>query len=143
MSKDKMQIIDNLVLSKDLCVLATSDGIEPLASLMNYVVDHASMKFYFLSRKDSQKNKNIKSHPHVSILIDRRDEGLALTIQGVYSPIKTKQTSKAITKLILTKLPRLKQFAEHPDTELIRIQGKSAILMEGISDKFETKFNNS
>jgi len=143
MSKDKMQIIDNLVLSKDLCVLATTDGIEPLTSLMTYVVDHATMKFYFLSPKDSQKNKNIKKHPHVSILIDRRDEGQALTIQGVYSPIKTKQTEKAITKLFLAKHPQLKDFAESEDTELIRIMGKKAILAENIHKIFEAKLKNS
>lgn len=143
MSDKKMQIINDLVLSKDLCVLATSNGIEPLTSLMTYFVDHATMKFYFLSRKSSQKNKNIKKHPHVSLLIDRRDEGLALTIQGVYSPIRKKQTADAITKLFLVKHPQLKEFADHPDTELIRILGKHAQLMQGIEDKFETKLKNS
>ncbi len=143
MSKDKMQIIENLIQSKTLCVLATTDGIEPHATLMNYVVDPAVMKFYFLSRKDSQKNKNIKKHPHVSILIDRRDENQALSIQGVYAPIKTEQTAKAITKLYLMKNPHLKKFAEHPDTELIRIEAKSGSLALGLEELFSTKFTNN
>lgn len=138
-----MQIIDNLVQGKNLCVLATTDGIEPHASLMNYVVDHAVMKFYFLSRKDSLKNKHIKKHPHVSILIDRRDEYQALTIQGVYAPIKTQQTVKAITKLFLMQLPHMKKFADHPDTELIRIEAKSGSLAQGLDEIFTTKFTNS
>jgi len=142
MSKDKMQIINDLIVGKDLCVLATSDGIEPLASLMTYFADHAVMKFYFLSRSDSQKNKNLKKNPHVSMLIDRRDEELALTIQGVYSPIKKKQTVEAITKLFLMKHPQLQEFANHPKTELIRIKGQSAQLMQGIDGKFTTKFKN-
>lgn len=143
MSKDKLQIIDDLIQSKSTCVLATTDGIEPHTSLMNYVVDPATMKFYFLSPKSSRKNKNIKSHAHVSLLIDRRDEGLALTIQGVYSPIKTKQTVKAITKLYVRKNPNLKSFAENPDTELIRVEAKTGSLACGVEDIFTTKFTNS
>lgn len=143
MSKNKMQIIDDMVKDEEFCVLATSDGIEPLASLMTYFADHAAMKFYFLSRKNSRKNKNIKKHPHVSILIDRRDQSLALTVQGVYSPIKKKQTTQAITKLFLMKHPELQGFADNPDTELIRVNGKSAQLLHGIEGKFETKFKNS
>lgn len=142
MTKDKMQIIDSLIQGKSLCVLATTDGIEPHTSLMNYVVDTAVMKFYFLSRKDSRKNKNLKKHPHVSILIDRRDEGLALSIDGVYSPIKTEQTAEAITKLYLLKNPHLQSFAEHPDTELIRIEAKQGELAMGVTDIFTTKFTN-
>lgn len=140
MSKDKMQIIDDLILSKDICVLATSDGIEPHASLMHFLVDHAAMKFYFLSRKDSRKNKNIKKCPHVSLLIDRRDEAMALTIQGVYSPIRKTQTIDAIIKLFLKKHPHMKTFADHPDTELIRIQARSAQLLQGIEEEFVTNF---
>lgn len=143
MSKDKLQIIEDLIQSKTTCVLATTDGIEPHTSLMNYVVDPATMKFYFLSPKGSKKSKNLKSHAHVSILIDRRDEGLALTIQGVYSPIKTKQTVKAITKLYLMKNPSLKKFAADPETELIRIEAKTGALASGVEDIFTTKFTNS
>lgn len=143
MSQEKMQIIDDLVTGEELCVLATSDGIEPYTSLMTYFVDHASMKFYFLSRKNSRKNKNIKAHPHASILIDRREENVSLTIQGVYAPIKKKQTAEAITKLFLLKHPYLAEFAAHPDTELLRVVGREALLINGVEGKFQTKLKNS
>jgi len=143
MSKDKMQTIDDLILGKDICVLATSDGIEPHTSLMHFLVDHATMKFYFLSRKKSRKSKNLKKCPHVSLLIDRRDESQALTIQGVYSPIKKTQTINAIVKLFLKKHPHMKNFAKHPDTELIRIQARSAQLLQGLEEEFVTNFKNS
>lgn len=143
MSKDKMQIIDDLIQAKDSCVLATSDGVEPHTALMTYFADHATMKFYFLSRKTSQKNKNLKKSPHVSILIDRRDEGLALSIQGVNSPIKKQQTIDAIKKLYLMKHPHMREFAEHPNTELIRILAKKASLAQGYENEFNTKLTNS
>ena len=138
-----MQIIDDLILSKRMCVLATSDGIEPHACLMNYLVDHATMKFYFLSHSKSRKNKNIKKCPHVSLLIDRRDEGIALTIQGVYSPLQKKQTIKAILKHFLKKNPHMKEFSEKAGVELIRIQARKGQLLMGLEDEFVTDFKDS
>lgn len=138
-----MQIIDSLIQSKSTCVLATTDGIEPHTSLMTFFADHAAMKFYFLSQKDSKKTKNLKKHPHVSLLIDRRDENLALTIQGVYSPVKKQQTVDAIIKLYLMKNPHMKDFVDRDDTELIRILGKTAELVQGTDEVFYTKLKNS
>lgn len=143
MSQEHLRIIDDLVTNEKLCVLATTDGIEPLCSLMTLFVDHATMKFYFLSKKDTQKNKNIKSHPHVSIMIERREKNWALTIQGVYSPIQTDQTEDAIKRLFLLKHPELEEFAGHPDTELIRVKGTFARLATSPDDIFETKLINS
>lgn len=142
MSQEKMQIIDDLVTNEMFCVLATTDGVEPLCSLMTMFADHASMKFYFLSRKDSQKSKNIKKYPNVSILIEQREKHIALTVQGVFSPIQREQTVEAITKIFLMKHPELKEFAESPDTELLRVNGRKAMLVSGIDEKFETKIKN-
>lgn len=143
MTQDKLQLINQLIQSKGLCVLATSDGLKPHTSLMNYFVDHAAMKFYFLSSRDSRKNKNLGKCPHVSLLIDRRNENVALTIEGVYSPIRKEQTVEAITNLFVLRHPHLKAFAEHPDTVLIRIEAREGQLMMGIDDQFVTKFKNS
>lgn len=143
MSKDKLHIIDDLVLNTDTCVIATTDGIAPHASLRTYFADHAAMKFYFLSRNNTRTDKNIKKSPHVSMLIDKREDSLSLAIEGVYSPIKNEQTIDAIVKLYLMKHPYMKDFATHPDTELIRILGKKAVLIQGLDDRFETNFKNS
>ncbi|NDV20259.1 pyridoxamine 5'-phosphate oxidase family protein [Pseudodesulfovibrio sp. JC047] len=137
-----MELIEEIVKAKDLCVLSTSDGNIPHTSLMHYFADHAVMKFYFLSSRNSKKSKNLKKNPHVSLLIDRRDEDIALSIEGVYSPIQKQQTVDAIIKLFLLKNPHMQGFAEHPDTELIRIEGKSAELVRGFTDVFFTKFKN-
>ena len=151
MSKEKLQRIDDLILSKEICVLATADANHPHTSLMAYIVDHATMKFYFLSRKGSAKNRNLQRNPHASILIDTREEHLphdrenamALTVTGVYTPIKRKGTADAIMKLFVTKYPHIKAFAEHPDTELLRIEAREGLLLCGIEDAFTTKFTNS
>lgn len=143
MSKKKMQLIDDLVTNESMCALATSDGNAPHTSLMTFFADHAVMKFYFLSRTTSKKSKNIKKNPHVSLLIDRRDQKVALSITGLCSPIKKKQTIEAITKLYLMKHPEMQDFADHPDTELIRVLGTSAELVQGNTDIFNTKLKNT
>lgn len=143
MSKEKMQIIDDLVTKENLCVLATVDDNAPHTSLMIFFADHAVMKFYFLTKSTSKKNKNLKKNPHVSIHIDRREERMSLAINGYCSPIKKQQTIEAIKKLYLMKHPEMRAFASDPDTELIRIVGTSAELSYGYDDIFTTKLKNS
>lgn len=143
MSKETMQIIDDLVLNNDLCVLATTDGIQPHTSLMTYVVDHASMKFYFLTPKDSRKTKNIKSHPHVSLFIGLHDPTKIVSIHGVYAPIKNRQTANAILKMFFHKHPELVDFYNEGEVELIRIVGRDAQLATGVDQTVSMKFNFS
>ncbi|MDD3313144.1 pyridoxamine 5'-phosphate oxidase family protein [Pseudodesulfovibrio sp.] len=143
MSTEKLQLIDDLVLGNDICVLATSDGFKPHASLMHYFVDHAAMKFYFLSLEGSRKSRNLIKCPHVSMVIDRRSEGKAVTIEGVHSPVQRRQTVEAITHLFVLRHPQLKEFAERPDTRLIRIEARGAQLVDIAGESFFTKFQNS
>ncbi|WP_419785502.1 pyridoxamine 5'-phosphate oxidase family protein [Pseudodesulfovibrio sp.] len=143
MTNEQLHRIDSMILSKDICVLATSDGFKPHATLMYYFLDHAAMKFYFISLEGSQKIRNLAKCPHVSMVIDQREEGLALTIEGVYSPIRRKQTAEAIIKLFVLRHPQFKDFAENPDTRLIRIEARTAQLVDIKGEKFTTKFKNS
>ena len=138
-----MQILDNLIQSSYLCVLATSDGFKPHASLMHYFLDHAAMKFYFLSPAGSRKNRNLTQCAHVSMVIDQRDQGISATIEGVYSPITKAQTAEAITNLFILRHPQLKEFALRPDTVLIRIEARSGMLTTVDGETFTTKFRNS
>jgi general stress protein 26 len=143
MSKEKLHLIDDLITREETCVLATSDGIRPHCSLMYFFADHAAMKFYFFAHDASRTCRNIREHPHVSLLIDRREEDLALTIQGVRSPIRKRQTTEAITRLFLMKFPQMADLAAHPDATLIRINGVEACLAEGLDDVFTVKLKNS
>ncbi|EGB16193.1 pyridoxamine 5'-phosphate oxidase-related FMN-binding protein [Pseudodesulfovibrio mercurii] len=143
MSKEKMHLIDDLITGEETCVLATTDGVRLHCSLMRFFADHAAMKFYFLSPASSQKNRNMREHPHVCLMIDRRDQDLALSIQGVYSPIRKRQTAEAITRLFLMKFPQMAELAANPDVELIRVDGRSATLSGGPEDNFTTKLKNS
>jgi general stress protein 26 len=143
MSKEKLRLIDDLITHEEICVLATSDGIRPHCSLMYFFADHAAMKFYFFASSSSLTCRNIREHPHVSLLIDRRDEGVALNIQGVHSPVKKRQTAEAITRLFLMKFPEMADLAARPDAMLMRVKGFEASLATGAEDIFSTKLKNS
>jgi len=143
MSKEKIRLIDDLITREETCVLATSDGIRPHCSLMYFFADHAAMKFYFFTPGSSTTCRNIREHPHVSLLIDRREKGVTLSIQGVHSPIKKRQTAEAITRLFLMKFPQMADMAASPDAMLIRIKGGEARLATGLDDLFSTKLKNS
>jgi uncharacterized protein YhbP (UPF0306 family) len=143
MSKENLRLIDDLICTEEFCVLCTADGSQPHSSLMHFFADHAAMKFYFLSRRTTKKNRNIHANPHVSILIDRRKKGVALSIEGVYSPIRRGQTSEAIVRLYLLKHPELAELAADPDTELIRVEGRSATLSVGVDEDFHVKLKKS
>lgn len=143
MSKEKIRLIDDLITREEVCVLATSDGIRPHCSLLYFFADHAAMKFYVYALGSSRTCRNIREHPHVSMLIDRREEELALSVQGVHSPIRTRQTTEAITRLFLMKFPQMAELAAHPDATLIRIKGVEARLATGLEDVFTTKLKNS
>ena len=143
MSKEKMQIIQDMITHEALCVLATSDGTQPHCSLMHFFADHAAMKFYFMTRSSTQKSRNLKKCPYASILIYAPDKGCALTIDGIASPIGKRQTVDAITRLYLMKHPTMQALADDSDVELIRILGRSATLAQGITDIFQTKLTNS
>ncbi|OIQ50728.1 Pyridoxamine 5'-phosphate oxidase [Pseudodesulfovibrio hydrargyri] len=143
MSKEKLRLIDDLITREETCALATSDGIRPHCALMYFFADHAAMKFYFFTPGSSQTCRNIREHPHVSLLIDRREEGVALSIQGVHSPIKKRQTTEAITRLFLMKFPQMAGLADQSDAMLIRVNGVEACLATGMDDLFTTKLKNS
>jgi general stress protein 26 len=143
MSKEKMRLIDDLITREETCVLATSDGIRPNCALMYFFADHAAMKFYLFTLASSRTARNLREHPHVSLLIDRREENLSLDIQGVLSPIKKRQTTAAITRLFLMKFPQMADMAASPDAMLIRINGGEAHLATGLDDVFSTKLQNS
>ncbi|MGB9439249.1 MAG: pyridoxamine 5'-phosphate oxidase family protein [Desulfobacterales bacterium] len=79
--------IKALILRKDSCVLATTDGETPHCSLMAYVPDDSGERLFLITSSASRKYQNIRRHPRVSLLIDTRGEQQrelthALTVTG-------------------------------------------------------------
>ena len=71
---NKLEKINDLLLRKNSCVLATTDGETPHCSLMAYVTGESGKKLYLVTSRASRKYQNILCHPRVSLLIDTRGE---------------------------------------------------------------------
>ncbi len=136
-----------LAREKDICVLATVSGSEPHCSLMAYVTDDDCREIYMVTYKQTQKYRNMKQNPSVSLLIDTRDEDTgpgrlkarALTVHGVFQEIRDTAKRDAIRAKLIEKQRHLKEFANHPDAEVFSVKIESLLLLNGLTDAhFET-----
>ncbi len=77
---DKMKL---LLRRKSSCVLATTDGDRPHCSLMAYITSEKADRLFLVTPRDTRKYRNIKQHPHVSLLIDTRGEQTRINTQAL------------------------------------------------------------
>ena len=140
---DKMK---ELLEAKDICVLATVSDNRPHCSLMVYATDEQCREIYMVTHRQTKKFRNLTENPVVSLLIDTREEDLgprrsnakALTVNGVFRVMNEPRERELILARLVQRHPHLKNFAEDPDAELIRIKIESFLLLEGLtSSHFE------
>lgn len=133
-----------LVCSNNFCVLATALDNKPHCSLMAYVADEDCREIYMVTRKYSQKYRNLKANRSVSLLIDTRGEGTrdstqALTISGTFAPIADRIGRQTAAARLVDAHPHLKTLLSEPDAEIVRIKVESLLLLDGIDEAhFET-----
>jgi nitroimidazol reductase NimA-like FMN-containing flavoprotein (pyridoxamine 5'-phosphate oxidase superfamily) len=136
-----------LLQAKDICVLATVSGDKPHCSLMAYVADDTCHEIYMVTHKNTKKYRNLIKNPHISLLIDSRDEDTgprrfkakALTVSGVCEQIENQVNKDFARAQLLKRHPHLKEFALAPDAEVLRIRVTSFLLLDGLTNSyFET-----
>jgi nitroimidazol reductase NimA-like FMN-containing flavoprotein (pyridoxamine 5'-phosphate oxidase superfamily) len=138
---EKMQ---RLAKENDICVLATAAGGKPHCSLMSYVTDDDCREIYMTTHKDTRKYKNLMENPAVSLLIDTREkhsgrhraEAKAMTVSGMCSIIEEEDKSAMVRAKLLARHPHLKEFLDHPDSELLCVRITSFLLLNGLSDSY-------
>lgn len=128
-----------LARKKNICVLATVADGKPYCSLMAYVTDENCKEIYMVTHKNTNKYENLLVNPSVSLLIDTRDipplsEAKALTIEGTYSAIESKEKREKIRDKLLAVHPHLADFINHPEAEVLRIKIRSFLLLKGLQD---------
>ncbi len=128
-----------LVREKNICVLATDTDGKPYCSLMAYVPDEACSEIYMVTHRVTQKYKNLMQNPAVSLMIDSRESAKrksiqALTVEGFYYKIENKAKRAEVKEKILKEHPHLLTFANHPDADILRIQVRSFLLLNGLSE---------
>ena len=126
---------------KDICVLATVSGGKPHCSLMAYVADDDCREIYMVTHRETNKYKNLKENPAVSLLIDTREErsaspgvgARALTVSGVFQEIDKADKREGVRARLLERHPPLGEFVNHPSAELLSIRVISFLLLDGLT----------
>lgn len=138
-----LETIRTLVREKDICVMATSEGDLPHTSLMTYSAEDDGQTFYFLSRMNTRKMRNLRTNPEVSLLIDTREEHLpqlrhkamALTVAGTYHPPRDRAHLLRLKEAFTARHPHLEEFAGHGDTTIMIVKARSFLLLVGVEEQ--------
>lgn len=130
-----------LAKANNTCVLATVAGGKPHCSLMAYITDENCEEIYMVTLRNTQKYRNLTKNPAVSLLIDTRQEYprtnvKALTVDGLYAAIESKEKRKKIQAKLLSVHPHLTDFINHSEAEILRIEISSFLLLKGIADAY-------
>jgi general stress protein 26 len=138
---DKMK---EVIQSQDMCVLATVSGDKPHCSLMAYVTDKDCRSIYLITHKDTSKYLNIVENPSVCMLIDtrlihrgeERHSAKALTVNGVAESIVESTERVSFYTDFLERHRHMKDFASHPNAEVLAVRIKSLQLLDGVSTAY-------
>jgi nitroimidazol reductase NimA-like FMN-containing flavoprotein (pyridoxamine 5'-phosphate oxidase superfamily) len=107
-------------------VIATESHHHPYTSLVSFVSSSDDTHLYFPTKKETQKFSNITKNPHISALIDNRenipdDLSKATTVIALGDASEVETNKEHIRALLLQKHPDLSDFLAHPDCALIDI----------------------
>ena len=139
-----LERMKRLAKEKDICVLATLAGGKPHCSLMAYVTDDDCREIYMTTYKDTKKYRNLMENHMVSLLIDTREEhpgshrpeATAMTVSGTFSTIDDEEKRALVRAKLLVRHPSLKEFLDHPGSELLCIKITSFLLVSGFRDSY-------
>ena len=142
MANEVLERMKSLVRSHDTCVLATVSEGRPHCSLMAYATDETCAEIYMVTHRTTGKYRNLTSNPHVSLLIDTREEhpgerrleAQALTVEGAFRPIQDEEKRVFAEARLTASHPYLKDFMRNGDAEIFSVKVVSFLLLDGLSD---------
>jgi nitroimidazol reductase NimA-like FMN-containing flavoprotein (pyridoxamine 5'-phosphate oxidase superfamily) len=128
--------INALILRKDSCVLATTDGETPHCSLMAYIPDESGERLYLVTSNASRKYQNIRRHPRVSLLIDTRGDQQrkltqAVTVTGTCEILEDTAKIAAVKAEFVRQHPHLDDLLRKNDVAVMCVQIDFFLLLEG------------
>jgi nitroimidazol reductase NimA-like FMN-containing flavoprotein (pyridoxamine 5'-phosphate oxidase superfamily) len=133
---DMLAKIKDLILRKDSCVLATTDGETPHCSLMAYVPGDSGEQLFLVTSSASRKYQNIRRRPRVSLLIDTRGElqrefTQAVTVTGTCDILQDTAKIAQIKADFIRQHPDLGDFIGKDDIAVMCVQVDFFLLLEG------------
>lgn len=132
-----------MIRERDLCVLATSAGDVPHASLMSYAVEPDLQYIHMATPANSRKWANLKKNSNMALLIDEREMAVAgnpaqaraktraLTVGCELSPVDGDTEKARILAMLSAKHPHLRDFLVQPEIEVIRGKPRWLLLLTG------------
>ncbi len=141
-----LEKMKGLVSERGICVLATVSEGKPHCSLMAYVSDADCREIYMVTHRETKKYQNLLINPSVSLLIDTREgqagasETVALTVDGLFSPITDTTERASVTAMLLDRHPHLKVFLDQSHAALLRIEITSFLLLDGLTEAHYQEF---
>ena len=120
-------LLQELLQSQKLAVLATQRDGQPYCNLVAFAVTSDLKYVVFATPKRSQKYENMVRDGRISMLVDNRtgqdtdfQKGVAATIVGLAEDAPTTD-SEHLLDLYLGKHPKLKEFVSSDDCALMRM----------------------
>jgi len=131
-----LEKIKALILRKDSCVLATTDGETPHCSLMAYVPGNTGERLFLVTSRASRKYQNIRRHPRVSLLIDTRGEQQreltqALTLTGTCNILQDAAEIAQVIASFARQHPQLDDFIRKDEMAVMSVQVDFFLLLDG------------
>jgi nitroimidazol reductase NimA-like FMN-containing flavoprotein (pyridoxamine 5'-phosphate oxidase superfamily) len=121
------KMVQELLVSQGLAVLATHGAAGPHASLVAFAVLDDLRHLVFATERNTHKFANIAADPHVALLVDNRSypaadlmEATAVTATGRACEGQGKQREQ-LADLLLRKHPTLKSFVAAPGCALVMV----------------------
>lgn len=137
-----IDIIEQIIDSSDLAVLATCQNHTPLTSLMAYAADLKKKTVVMATDRDTMKFGHLTANPKASILMDTRlaaparEDIRALTIDVELTEISTPKKREKLEQLLLDRNPHLADFLAAPTCELLNFRMKSILLVTAHFDTY-------
>jgi len=132
-----------IIRERDLCVLATSAGDVPHASLMSYAVEPDLQYIHMATPANSRKWANLKKNLNMALLIDEREKAVAgnsaqiraktraLTVGCELYPVGDDNEKARILEILAARHPHLRDFLAQPEIEIIRGKPRWLLLLTG------------
>jgi nitroimidazol reductase NimA-like FMN-containing flavoprotein (pyridoxamine 5'-phosphate oxidase superfamily) len=139
------KILQQLLESQKLAVLATQSGGQPYCNLVAFAVTSDLRYAVFATPKSSQKYENMARDGRVSMLVDNAtgqdadfQEAVAATVVGHAEEIP-KTDGNHLLELYLQKHPKLSEFVHSPDSALMRVSVDVYIVVRNFQEVTEIR----
>lgn len=134
-----LTMMNDLLRSKNTCVLATCAADIPHCSLMAYIVSDDCREVLMATHAGTRKFRNIRENPAVSLLVDAREEAprsgaWALTVEGECAWARDDVQAGHARARLLAVHPHLEAFLAHQEAVILTVRITSFLLLRGLTD---------